>query len=309
MAVSNVNVKAVRYGLLLEHADPDEFWNREDGRGYCRVVGHDRSRFQHVGCGDLRLEHGYRCQWHAGSVRGIASRIDMRVRGALQVACDTDAPGAIGNATGFKVHTCEVRSATCTVDDEVGIDRGCLPRILHRDPKSLKDLHHAGDRCATPDGHTGGCTALQKTFVEVGIKFFQWGVAAVDNHGGASRTCCDVREFEGHEATADERDPGWQGGEIQKAGAVDEVLMTGEVKFARPGAGGDEEFARLIGPAIDVDVGAVCECRHTMKCGHAVGAKVFFHVVRNGVGEAVFVLHQVGPVDAELIAVDAFTGE
>ena len=93
--------------------------------------------------------------------------------------------------------------------------------------------------------------------------------------------------------------------EVQEVGAVDEVLVAREVQGAGAGAGGDQEAVGVVGGVLDLQLAWAGESGAAVQGGDAMAAQAVFHVLGHGVGEAVLVLHQVGPVDGKIRVVDA----
>src|SRR5690606_12613467 len=74
------------------------------------------------------------------------------------------------------------------------------------------------------------------------------------------------------------------------------------------GAGGDQEVGRLVGQVVDGESVLVLEARGAVQRLDSVAGELGFHVGGDRVGEAAFVLHQVGPVDVHAVGVDALAG-
>jgi len=106
-----------------------------------------------------------------------------------------------------------------------------------------------------------------------------------------------VGELEGDEATTNEQDPLREHLEVQEVGAVDQVLVAGKVQRSWTCTGGDQEMRRLVGGAADLDAVLVCKTSDPVEGVDPVAGKAVLHVLRDRIGEAVLVLHQVAPVD------------
>ena len=306
---SHVNVESALLGLVLEHADSDELRNGEHRSGNGAVIRCRRIGLQHVGCRDLRLEHRNRCQRHPWGVCSIASRIDIRVGGALQVLRNLDAARAESDIGRFEVQATEVCGAASTVHNEVNIHRGFRAALLGRDAETLGELLDTRDGRFAAHGDAGGLATLQQEFDEVGVETLQRDAAAVDHYRGASRAGSNVRKLERNEAAPNERNPSRKLGEVEKAGAVDEVLVAGKVQLAGHRTGSDQELVRLKARAVDLDVVVVDERRNAVQGVNAGRLEALLHALGHRIGEAVLVLHEVSPVDAQVIRVDSFVSE
>src|SRR5690606_7496554 len=88
-----------------------------------------------------------------------------------------------------------------------------------------------------------------------------------------------------------------------------QVLSTDDVQRAGAGTGGDQHMPRVIAGAVDGQGGGAGEGGAAVEGRHAVGGQSVLHPLGDGVGEAVLVAHQVGPVDRQAVRVDALAGQ
>ncbi|MDZ7676372.1 MAG: hypothetical protein U5K30_15055 [Acidimicrobiales bacterium] len=115
-------------------------------------------------------------------------------------------------------------------------------------------------------------------------------------------------ELEGHEPATDEQHTPGQVFELEEVGAVDHVPVAGKVQRPGTSAGGDQEVARFVGHVVDDEPVLALEPGRAVQGVHTVGSEPGFHVLRDRVGEATLVFHQIGPVDRHAIRVDALAG-
>jgi len=275
------------------------------------VVGGGGGCLDHVGGGDLGLGDRDRGQWHPGGVRGVTGGPDGGVRRALEVAADAHAALAPLDAGGTETQVGEVGDAARAVDDEIGLDRLAVARALQGDPITPAVSLDSGDGGGLSQVDPDLTAAMDQELDEIGVETLQRALAAVDDDGGAADAGGEVGELEGDQAAPDEQDPRRQGVEVQEVGAVDQVLVAGEVQGAGTRAGGDEEAVGVVGgavvrpPTVNLDLAGPGEARVPVKGVDVVSREPVLNGLGGRVGEAVLVLHQIRPVDRQPAAVDA----
>lgn len=260
---------------------------------------------EHVRGGDLCFGDGHRGERHALGVGGVPGCPYVGVRGALQVAGHRDAVLAPVDAGGVQTQIGQLCDPSGAVDHEVALDLFLFASVFHGDLVAIIRGLHVHDRRGAVQADADLPAVVDQEFDEVGIEALQRTLAAVDDDWGAACSGGDVGELEGDESAADEHYPGWQLGEVHEVGAVDEVLVTGEVQRSGAGAGRDQEMIRVVWDAVDLETAVAGERRLAMQGGDATVRQGLLHALGDRVGEAVLVSHQVRPADRELRVVDA----
>ena len=201
------------------------------------------------------------------------------------------------DAGSVEVQTRQFRCPACAVNDEVELHGLGSAGSLDTDLVTGRGLLDGFDSGGALKTDPCCCASRDQELDEVGVERLEWAWSAVNDDRGAAGTRRDVGELEGDEATTNEQDPRREHLEVQEVGAVDQVLVAGKVQRSWTCTGGDQEMRRFVGGAADLDAVLVGEPGDPVEGVDPVAGKAVLHVLGDRIGEAVFVLHQVAPVD------------
>ena len=133
----------------------------------------------------------------------------------------------------------ELGDASGAVDDEIGVDaRHGSPAVSSGDPVAGSGWLDGGDGRLRPHLDADVGASGHEEVDEVRVEALERAGAAVDDHRPGPGSGGDVGELEGHEPAADEEHPAGEVFEFEEGGAVDQVLVAGELR----GAGGGRRW-------------------------------------------------------------------
>src|SRR5206468_2146494 len=142
--------------------------------------------------------------------RGVAPRVDRRVRDALEKLVYADATLLALDAGGGKIEVVDLRHSSGAMDGHVDFEPSFRAALggAHHEPLGVH--RDAADLGVQLDADPDVSRALHEHVDQVRVEGFQWTAAAMDDRDARAGARGDVSELERDVATADERHPSRQ---------------------------------------------------------------------------------------------------